>query len=729
MPDLIIGHTSETSARVWVRGDRTSTACTISVRPAGKSNPQDAALEAESDYTAAVDLLDLVPGTDYGVEAVFSPSGIRVRGRLCTIRAADKHDPGSFSFVLSSCNLSNVSINDFLSFLTASVGIALARSSLSLPFHRWKLLPFKWMTTVARVVLDGAIKLIAAVVTLFTGIKQPGPPYIRSPFLKLSAVFESLLVDIELPAVVQPQDDGGAAIEPPFIAVGDRVHSSWGGTGVVASTSRIVSANKTRLSRRLVLTQVDGPFDKGSILFRTSAEPDKGSHRLGAIVDAVPGRPWFEPPSFFVHAGDQIYFDFPSPSRKPDREEYRSAYRDAWFEDEPLRHLLAHWPHYMTLDDHEIADQFAQDFTPPNEEFLAEKYRQEASIAYREYALALSPLREKDKPLSKCGSYWYTFDKKQASFFVLDTRTCRHNKRGEIIDPEQMRQLLQWLDKHPRRLKFVVTSVPFVAEVDPSAARWKADWYKEAPAAQVMKAVGVRGAEGAGSEATRGAVASAGVSEACGKTAAFNPAEDQWSAPPFKCQRDEIIEHIAANGIEQVVFLTGDMHCCYHATMRIGRGPTKYESITVHELAGGPVNQLQLAEHDELKRRSTGRTAGKDESRRVDYEVMLERFHGEVSAVMHLKVQYKPRPQVVTEGDDLVPEVEWNVIRTLTDPEASGWLKGDAGISTSSLELDASGPPIGESVMAGRISFIAQRLPKDLQQWPTHTHPTHATQS
>ena len=717
MPHLIIGHTCEKSARIWVRGDDKSTACEVSLYPAGSLQPQRILLDANNDYTGTVSLEKLEPGIDYIVHAAFSPSSVLVRGRLCTMRNSAGGDPNSFSFVLSSCNLSIVSVNDFLSFLSASAGISLARSSLRLPFHRWRGgSRFKWLKAVLRKALDFAIQAIAWVVNKVTGIKQPGPAYLRSPFLKLSAVFDSELLQISIPQDAHRRDATDAESEPPFLAVGDRVQSSCGATGVVASLGDVVvepveqepersgqpaddTAKKPRL-RQLVVTQVDGSFERGCFLFRkVTLNSRVRLDRLGTITQAAAGRPWFKPPSFFIHAGDQIYFDFPTPSRKPNRSEYRLAYREAWFEDDALRHVLAHWPHYMTLDDHEIADQFARDFKPPNDEFTANQYLQEASVAYRDYARALGPLREKGQPMPKCGPFWYTFDKRRARFFVLDTRTRRHMECGEIIDREQMTALLTWMVKHNDDLKFVVSSVPFVAEVNERTSDAKSDWFKDkASPTESSAAQGKRPSEDP-------------------RSAARNSEQDKWSARPFRRQRDEIIEHIAANQIEHLVFLTGDMHCCYHATMRIGNDLKKYESITVHELSGGPVNQLQLARADEFDRRCIKRTAGSAKHEAVDYEVTLERFHGEVSAVLHVKVEHKRRLQVFDKAVDVVPEVEWSVIRTLTDPGPTGWLEGKPG--QRSLDLPVSEPPIGESVMAGRISFVKKRTPNDLQKWPT----------
>ena len=513
-----------------------------------------------------------------------------------------------------------------------------------------------------------------------TRIKQPGQPYIRSPFLKLSAVFDAWLLEVHLQLA-----EGSDEVERlPFLAVGERVQSSSGAIGVVASQlveerpvqqtvgagSPLATDKATLFVRHLVLTQVEGLLKAGELFFReVGSDSPPTLERLGNIKRVAPARPWYSRPSFFLHAGDQIYYDFPSPDRAPSRQEYRLAYREAWFEDTSLRHVLRHWSHYMTLDDHEIADQFATDFIVPNKKHQAAKYLGEARVAYDEYAHALIRGGAAAESTREDGPYWYTFDKGNTHYFVLDTRTSRRNDgAAAIIDSEQMLRLLNWLSVHRNDLKFVVTSVPFVAQVNEPASNRKNDWFKKEKR---------------------------------------NSEHDKWSAARFQEQRDRIIEYIAANAIERLVFLTGDMHCCYHATMRIGTGARKYESITVHELAGGPVNQLQLANVNEFDRRCARKTGG---DHKVDYEVVLERFHGEVSAVMHVKVDYTHRDEVTSPGRSVVPEVEWNVIRTLTDPGPAGWseqLPGD-GASRS-----------GESVMAGRISFVRRRDPGGLHVWPT----------
>ena len=130
----------------------------------------------------------------------------------------------------------------------------------------------------------------------------------------------------------------------------------------------------------------------------------------------------------------------------------------------------------------------------------------------------------------------------------------------------------------------------------------------------------------------------------------------------------------------------------------------KYESVTVHELAGGPVNQLQLARSEDFHWRRNART-GQD-SKGYAYEVSLEQFHGDVAAVMHIAVDYRCRAHL-PDNAPLEPEVTWNVIRTLTDPGPDKWPEWRENQWESSPE----------PVMAGRITFPRSRTAQELPPW------------
>ena len=111
------------------------------------------------------------------------------------------------------------------------------------------------------------------------------------------------------------------------------------------------------------------------------------------------------------------------------------------------------------------------------------------------------------------------------------------------------------------------------------------------------------------------------------------------------------------------------------------------------------MNQLQLANIDEFKTFHRGVTCAG-----TSFEVVLDRFHSEVNGVMHVKVSYPPRDGPFEPVKTRVPVVDWTVVRTLTDNEASTWWK--------------KGPrPADERTMSGRIDFVRKRTPADLRSW------------
>jgi hypothetical protein len=732
MANLIVGHTTANDVRIWLRGDSQHRTVSLIVRPEGKhvdagdwapppddepearrasSNPDPVAGEVKTgpielgksaDYTGTIAVGNLTAGTRYSVTATFPQSPAQtVLGRFETFPGRIDGKPVGFSFVLSSCNLSVISINNFLALLLATSGTSAGMNSLDLPLGRWRWPGPLWIRRPVKWILERGLGAVAKLVKKSTGLKQPGPPYLRSPFLKIAAVFRSMILEIESPLESVP------AVATTLAWYDD--HGVRSGTGVVACTASRIDAEAEEPAPssgprryRVVVTGLEGKrFVKGASVYTEEPVNADGSDAaaIGRVTSAVDGHPWHAIPSFFLHVGDQIYYDFPTENRSPALDEYRLAYREAWFEDDANRYVLSHWPHYMTLDDHELADQFALDFVPPKApegsiQPKADVYLTQATAAYREYARALGPDNGSPGQRDR-GPFWYTFDKDNAAFFVMDLRTRRKNADGQMIDEEQMTELLHWLTWPSRKhaLKFIVTSVPFVAEINDDASDQVPRWASEHAAAP----------------------ASADTQAPPGRT---NPANDKWSAEAFVRQREQIIDCVADNAVEQVVFLTGDMHCCYHATMTIapkqltgGESP-KYRSLTIHELAGGPVNQLQLATLEEFNRRVTKTTKSGH-----GYQIDLDRFHGDVNAVLHIEIAYQARARLVADDPGYVPVVDWSVIRTLTDGGADSWVWVPPDRQRAMPRPPLSPRAAKESAMAGRISFVNKREVGDLLPW------------
>ena len=289
------------------------------------------------------------------------------------------------------------------------------------------------------------------------------------------------------------------------------------------------------------------------------------------------------PPAFMIHAGDQIYFDFPLAAREPTRDAYRRAYRQAFFGDPVQREFLASLPHFMTLDDHELVDGFARDFVPI-ENRVPEDYYRPALGAYDEYVAS------RQTPDAGEGHRGYAFDHGAARFLVLDLRTQRFRESRRMLDRDQLDWLLGWLEKSRDRIKFVVSSVPFLAEL-----RDRADLAGER--------------------------------------------DDKWTGRFYRDQRDEILDFVHAQRIGGLVFLAGDMHCTYHATMQLGAPGRR---VLVHELAGGPIHQAQYTPRADFCDEVIGRTRGAG----VAYRTFLRAFSDSAAGVLRVSVSPQERPAV-----------------------------------------------------------------------------------
>lgn len=235
-------------------------------------------------------------------------------------------------------------------------------------------------------------------------------------------------------------------------------------------------------------TVFDERGDKG---FRTIADQmDKGMQ-----TDAL------------LMVGDQIYADdlnVVSPDVRIDQ--FLARYRTV-FSQEGIRRLMAQVPTYMILDDHEIEDNWPTKATKQDRLTLYPH----AVHAYQIYQCSHSPIFEATADGRLDGTlthFWYRFSDGCADWFVLDSRTERSIEPDgrKMIRDTQMRALLEWLSDGSGRIKFVVSSVPFIPDLN-------------------------------------------------------NDKDDKWGA--FSEQRDQIISHIHDNRIRKVVFVSGDVHCSF----------------------------------------------------------------------------------------------------------------------------------------------------------------------
>ena len=247
-------------------------------------------------------------------------------------------------------------------------------------------------------------------------------------------------------------------------------------------------------------------------------------------------------------------------------DEYRAVYQYTWSRPD-FRRLLLNLPVFMTLDDHEVDDDWRwidrnrQEAyipwwvklqrwikrRPANERDIPLKRVQDALQAYWEHQGMHAPPFHLPPRLNSDGQYGlitddpgslaYSFTFGAAAFFVLDTRSMRVRNRHEriMLGEGQWQALESWLlavkDRYP--IKFLISSCSMLYPM----------W--------------------------------------------LDIPEDRWAG--FPQERDRLFHFLASEGIEGVYLLTGDLHTA-HAVRSNLYGPEGLD-IPLWEFCSSPFEQ------------------------------------------------------------------------------------------------------------------------------------------
>ena len=267
---------------------------------------------------------------------------------------------------------------------------------------------------------------------------------------------------------------------------------------------------------------------------------------FGPIADQLVDPQYGPPTRFVLMVGDQIYADTLNraiPIGRADTDtEFQERYVTA-FSSLNMRRLLRSVPNYMILDDHEIEDNWTQDRL-----HTEAKHRlfNLAIGAYMSYQWSHGP-RTWGRRLHcqfECAGY---------PFFVLDTRTQRTRTQlsnaetdDDLSDnhllgrpalhpdePAQLDQLLAWLTMQQQTRgdvpKFIVSSSVFVP--NDMSERWG-----NRPEPEDIRRL---------------------------------ERSDSW--PAYPGTRRAILDHIVKHRVQNVVFLSGDIHCSNLAQMSFSK--------------------------------------------------------------------------------------------------------------------------------------------------------------
>jgi alkaline phosphatase D len=290
----------------------------------------------------------------------------------------------------------------------------------------------------------------------------------------------------------------------------------------------------------------------------------------GAIFNALERRRQIDHLRFILMIGDQIYadaYDYNGIGKVAcTLDEYRAVYAYTWSRP-ALRQLLANLPAFMTLDDHEVDDDWT--WTSPLRLWAqiplwdrVERYfkgrplperriplaRVQAALqAYWEHQGMHAPAFELPPQLDAQGQYSlntedpgslaYSFNYGAAAFCVLDTRSMRFkNLAGRsMLGEGQWKMLESWLlavnNRYP--VKFLVTSASVLFDM----------W--------------------------------------------IDLARDRWSG--FKAERARLLHLLADNSIEGLYLLAGDLHSAHAVCARL-RAP-QGDEVLLWEFCSTPFEQ------------------------------------------------------------------------------------------------------------------------------------------
>jgi alkaline phosphatase D len=280
---------------------------------------------------------------------------------------------------------------------------------------------------------------------------------------------------------------------------------------------------------------------------------------------------------FVLMIGDQIYPDdwefnglsqFHQGVKKGAQtlEDYRNVYLHTW-RNEHLRRLLRNLPVFMTLDDHEVDDDWHWSDAerrsaglstwarlirwlkgrPPEERRLTPQRVRDALQAYWEHQGMHGPPLLHRPQLGEDGGYLferhhpgslaYAFAYGTAAFFVLDTRTMRvwNSRERRMLGDGQWHLLKEWLlqvrDEYP--LKFIVTSSSVLYSM---------------------------------------------FGDFLG---------DRWSG--FRGERDTLLRFIGEQRVQNVYVIAGDLHSSHSMTAECG---DEADPILLHEFCSTPFEQV-----------------------------------------------------------------------------------------------------------------------------------------
>lgn len=281
--------------------------------------------------------------------------------------------------------------------------------------------------------------------------------------------------------------------------------------------------------------------------FGSCLRQDEDDDRVGKVLQTVIQRHADQPLDAMLWLGDQIYNDklLFLTANNSSRTDFFNLYQ-TFFDNPYVKPVLANLPNYMVMDDHEIENDFTDGTTDyANSGFFNHKTKKERLIngilAMYCYQQSHGPIYSSMPDPTQPGvafikgqednqvpvRHYATVELGDVGIFLMDCRKERHKAKGLLVSEQQEASLLAFLANPQFRVRFVVSSVTFLADDDSKQKR-----------------------------------------------------ADNWKRAPE--QRQRILNHIIQQQMNNVFFLSGDIHSHFAARLDIDKTPS-----SIYQLVSG----------------------------------------------------------------------------------------------------------------------------------------------
>ena len=382
------------------------------------------------------------------------------------------------------------------------------------------------------------------------------------------------------------------------------------------SEANFKTAKDAKLSDKLPVSFFLGSCRYPGMMWKRK-EADRIFAPMAAMNDNV---------DFALMVGDQIYADlynrFVPVGLADSYKEFQERYRTA-FSSPNMSNLLSRVPTYMTLDDHEIEDNWTQDRIKKSEKRTLFNLAISFYMSYQwSHGPRFSDSYIHDKDLDgndvhlkreTTPKLYYNFKRNGYPFFVLDSRTQRYkNEDTDSLSANLRENVKEWFTKKDRLDDNHMLGQPSLHHAEPNQLDFLCAWLRhmQEDYGNVPKFI-----------VTSSVFAPNGIGSTKGDNE--KAASDSWDA--FPNTRRAILKTMIENKIQNVIFLSGDVHCANLAELEFSGEGEELKSYCVTSSAfywpfsfadGEPSSYV----HDSKDQRTPDSFVISDEHGSMDYK-------------------------------------------------------------------------------------------------------------